>query len=98
MVLFEVDSNAILVEAMRNRTSGEMIKAYQTLVDWLKQQGFRPKHHLLDNECSAEYKAAITKNGMKLQLVPPTNHRRNIAKKSDQKIQGSLCIGSCRNG
>ncbi len=33
MVLTESESNAILVEAMKNRTSGEMICAYQVLVD-----------------------------------------------------------------
>ena len=29
MVLAEVDSNAILVEPMKNRTAGEMVRAYQ---------------------------------------------------------------------
>ena len=33
MVLFELDNNAILVESMWNCTSGEMVKAYQTLID-----------------------------------------------------------------
>ena len=50
MVLFEIDSNVILVESMRNRTSGEMVKAYQTLVNRLKEQGFEPKMHVLNNK------------------------------------------------
>ncbi len=29
MVLAEVDSNAILVEPMKNRTAGKMVQAYQ---------------------------------------------------------------------
>jgi hypothetical protein len=33
MVLVESESNAILVEAIKNRMSGEMIRAYQVLVD-----------------------------------------------------------------
>jgi hypothetical protein len=33
MVLTESESNAILVEAMKNRTSGEMIRTYQVLID-----------------------------------------------------------------
>ena len=70
MVLYEVDSNAILVQEMRNRTSGEMVSAYNTLAAQLKLAGFEPKLHLLDNECSQEYKEAITKNGMAYQLVP----------------------------
>jgi len=50
MVLVELDSNAILVEGMKDRTSGEMIPAYQHLVDHLKTAGIQPKHHILDNE------------------------------------------------
>jgi hypothetical protein len=49
MVLVELDSNAILVEGMKDRPSGEMIRAYQHLVDSLKTAGIQPKHHILDN-------------------------------------------------
>jgi hypothetical protein len=35
MVLCEIDSNAILVEALRNRSEGELMKTYQTLVNCL---------------------------------------------------------------
>jgi hypothetical protein len=33
MVLIEIDSNAVLVEAMKNQTAGKMIRAYQVLVN-----------------------------------------------------------------
>ena len=46
MVLIEMDSNAILVEPMRNRQSGEMVAAYQTLFARLKKRGFKPKMHI----------------------------------------------------
>ena len=36
---------------------------------------------MLDNEYSGEYKEAIQKNGIRHQLVPPNDHRRNIAEK-----------------
>ena len=51
MVLFEIDSNNIIVEPMKSRSTGNMILAYQTLVDRLKEKGIHPKMHLLDNEC-----------------------------------------------
>ena len=82
MVLTEVDSDAILVEPMKNRTAGEMIRAYQVLIDRLNSAGIFPKLHILDNECSADLKAIIKENGMKFQLVPPHDHRRNIAEKA----------------
>jgi len=51
MVLIEMDRNTIHVAAMKNRISGEMIRAYQELVDRLRSAGIQPKLHLLDNEC-----------------------------------------------
>jgi hypothetical protein len=56
MVLIEIDSNAILVEAMKNHSAGEMIRAYQVLVEHLHNAGLTPKMHILDNECSTEFK------------------------------------------
>ncbi len=82
MVLIEIDSNAILVEAMKNRTAGEMIRAYLVLVTRLSNVGVKPKMHIRDNECSEEFKAQIRKNNMTFQLVPPHDHRRNIAEKA----------------
>ncbi len=49
MVLTESESNAILVEPMTNRTSGEMIRAYQVLINRLRSAGIAPKQHILDN-------------------------------------------------
>ncbi len=79
MVLIKFDSNAILVEVMKNHTSGEILHAYQVLVDMLRSAGIQPKLHLLDNKCSADFKEQIKSNQMKFQLVPPHDHRRNIA-------------------
>ena len=39
MVLAESNSDAILAEPMKNRTAGEMIRAYQVLIDQLNEVG-----------------------------------------------------------
>ena len=82
MVLTESDSNAILVEPMKNRTSGEMIRAYQTLINRLRATSIAPKQHILDNECSNDFKETIKANNMTYQLVPPHDHQRNKAEKA----------------
>ena len=64
-LLIEIDSNAILVEAMKNCLAGEMIQAYQVLVERLRSAGLTPKMHILDNECSTEFKEQIVLNNMK---------------------------------
>ncbi len=65
VLVVEMDSNAILVAAMKNRSAGEMICAYQELVDRLCSTGIQPKLHLVDNECSTKFKERIKSNDMK---------------------------------
>jgi hypothetical protein len=87
MVLTNVDSDAILVQLMKNRTAGEMIRAYQVLIDRLNSADIFPKLHILDNECSIELNAVIINNKTTFQLVSPHNHHRNIAKKAIQTFK-----------
>ena len=85
MVLYKMDvSNSVHAEPMRNRTSGEMVRAYQAILDRLKAAGINPSLHILDNECSQEFKDVITSNQLRYQLVPPNDHRRNAAEKAMQ--------------
>jgi hypothetical protein len=84
MVLVKVNGNYINAEPMRNRTAGSMIKASIALWTRLMATGvIKPTTHLLDNEASAELKAEIKKN-CTIQLVPPNNHRRNLAERAVQ--------------
>jgi len=87
MVLVELDSKAIIVEGMRHRTLGEMIRAYQKLVDRMKKCGVASKHHALDNEYSREFKEAIKENQMTYQLADAHDHRCNIAEKAIQTFK-----------
>jgi hypothetical protein len=95
MVLTESDSAAILVEPMKNKSAIEMIRAYQSLIDRLNAAGIFPKEHILDNECSAEFKAAIKTNKMTYQLVPPHDHRRNQAEKAIQTFKAHFIAILC---
>jgi hypothetical protein len=42
--------------------------------------------HIMDNEASADYKKVIRKN-CTIQLVPPNNHRRNLAERAIQTFK-----------
>ena len=95
MTMVEMDSQAILVEAMKNRSSDEMIRAYQVLIDRLKERGVVPKHHVLDNECSEEFKRTIKENKMTYQLVDAHDHRRNIAEKAIQTFKNHFVSVLC---
>ena len=39
MVMAKSDSKTVIAEPMKNRTSGEMIREYQVLIDWLNAAG-----------------------------------------------------------
>ena len=87
MVLIEVDGNYIDAEPMKNKTEGSIIKAYLILWARLTALGtVRPSTHLLDNEASVAFKTEIKKN-CTLQLVPPDNHRRNLAERAIQTFK-----------
>ena len=84
MILYHRGSNSIWVEPTKNKTEGEMILARDRALTRMRACNILPKRQVLDNEASAAYKQAIKESGMDYQLVPPDDHRRNIAKKAIQ--------------
>ena len=87
MILHHVDSNSSWAEAMRNQSGGELILARARALARMRRRGLIPKHQILDNQASAEYKAAIEASGMTYELVPPEEHRRNMAEKAIQTFK-----------
>jgi hypothetical protein len=80
MVLVEIDSNAILVEPMKNRKDAEMIRAYNALLLQLKRAGIIPKKYVLDNKVLENMKNHICDTcKMNMEFVPPRCHQRNAA-------------------
>ena len=86
MVLYHVASNSIWVEAMKNQTEGKMILARDWALTIMKATGLVAVHQdqVLDNECFALHKKAITDLGMTYERVPPDNHRRHLAERAIQ--------------
>ncbi len=78
MTMVEIDSSAILVEALKDRSKEELTRAYLVLLQRLKKAGIIPKKHVMDNEISELMRDTIEKE-CKLELVPPGCHRRNVA-------------------
>ncbi len=59
MIMVEIDSNAILVEPMKNHKDAEMIQVYNALLLKLKWAGIDPKKYVLDNKVSENMKNYI---------------------------------------
>ena len=84
MVAIHLDANYIFIEPMKNRTEGQMMSAYQKIINRMRAAGLGLKKHILDNEASDAFKEKICQNGMQYELVPPGNHRRNQAERAIQ--------------
>ena len=53
------NSNAILVRAMNTRATQSMIESFQSVYEYLIKKDFKPKLHVMDNECSKVIKTFI---------------------------------------
>jgi hypothetical protein len=90
VVLVQVDGNYIDADPMKNKSAGEMIKAYLALWTHLTALGtVKPTTHIMDNKASEKYKKEIQKNST-IQLVPLDNHRRNLAERAIQSFKNHL--------
>ena len=56
MILHEIDGNSTWIEAMKNKTEGEIILDQRKALARMKHQGIVPKHQVLDNEILAAYR------------------------------------------
>ena len=93
MVCYESKSNAILMEPMKSRKEGDMIKAYRAIMTRIKAAGIHPKLQILDNEASAKYKEEIVRQVGAYELVPSNQHRRNIAERAIQTAKAHIISG-----
>ena len=84
MIAIHLDANYIFCKPMKNTSEDEMIEVYQKMIKSMKAAGLGINTHRLDNKASKEYKQCIRQNGMMHELVPPDNHRSNLA---EQVIQ-----------
>ena len=82
MVLYCYDANAILAEPIKNRSEGELLKAYDKMYTYLQDRGYKPVTHWLDNEAPAGIKRYNVQNSTKYQLVPPNLHHTNAAERA----------------
>ena len=65
----------------------------EKLHDKLTQHGHVTKKIVLDNECSAELKAALRKHKKQYELTPPNMHRRNAAERAIRTFKNHLMAG-----
>ena len=95
MVVYDYDSNAILVEALNNKKSATLLAAFKRIHSILTDRGLTPKYQRLDNEASTEFKSFLRLSQIDFQLVPPGSHRRNAAERAIQTFKDHFVAGLC---
>ena len=82
LVVYDHDSNAILVDPLKSRQAAEITSSWTDIYQCLEQHGNAPQLFILDNEVSFEFKKALDKKQVAFQLVPPHTHLRNAAERA----------------
>jgi hypothetical protein len=85
-----VYNGMIIIQAMHNRTSLTYEQTYQELYEFFNKHGHKPKFQRIDNEKSNQILDFISKQGVKIQLVPPDLHRANKAERAIQTVKRGL--------
>ena len=97
-LLCDHDSNAVLTKPVKNRAAPTILRAHTKLVNCLKQRGFRPQVHWLDNKALNLAKTLNKENQIEHQLVPPHMRCRNAVEQAVQTWKNHLLAGPRSTG
>ena len=91
MVMVELDSSTILLEAIKNWTVEEMKRVYLKLLSRVIQSRALPQKNIMDNNIS-EVLWEMIEQECKLELVPAGCHPRNVAKVAVRTIKNHTIV------
>ena len=86
-------TNAILKEELKDRNANSLTQAWQRAYTRLTHNGHTTQLHVLDNEISTEFAAALTNEKISYQLASPGNHRTNAAERAIQTFKHHFLAG-----
>ena len=84
LIGYHYDANCIIGHPVKDRKATTLTEAWKNLHSGFKQAGVEPQVWILDNEVSAELKAAFQDQDTAFQLVSPHSHQRNLAERAIQ--------------
>jgi hypothetical protein len=95
LVLYDYDSNAILVEPMKNRSRPQILVAYKLVIDLIRRGGLKPHLQRLDNEASTALKQFMTNVDVDSHLALPHVHHRNVAERAIHTFKSHFIACLC---
>lgn len=85
--LVAVFANNISIIPMRNREAPSYVAAHRKIREYYRERGLTPKILRLDNETSSLLKDYMASEGVRMQYVPPSNHRANKAERAIRDVK-----------
>ena len=91
MIAYHCNANIIPVVPFNTRKDTHRIKAYNKIIQRLRDHKLTVDLQILDNEAIAEYKRVIKiKWNINYQLLPPDTHRSNAAEQAIHTFKAHL--------
>ena len=94
-VCYVYDLNLIYGIPIKRREKGEILKAYTIIIDKLRQCGYQPTAHWLDNEASGLIKDINKVNNIMFRLIEPYVHRKNATERAIRTYKNHLNAALC---
>jgi hypothetical protein len=97
LLMYHPDPNYIKIIPMTSKSTAAYKEAYLPAIEFFAAKGFKPRFEVLDNVLSSELAEAMRSLDIKPRLVPPGNHRANIAEREMRTIKNQLIsiVASC---
>ena len=93
LVVYEYNSNVIIVRLLRNRTASEITRVFQSVIQYLHTRGLCSRLHTLDNEASAILRDYLRSEDVEYQFVPPHIYQRNASKCAIRTFKNHFIAG-----
>ena len=87
LVDYHYDANAIHAQPIKNRESKSITAGWQIINKKFNHTGVQPNRYIIDDEASLELKNSLQNENIKYRLVPPHNHRANLAERAIQTFK-----------
>ena len=93
LIVYHYEANAIIAKAIKDRTATTITNTWKEIHKGFSQSNNSPKIYVLDNEKSKMLTDAFYSKGVDFQLVPPQNHRTNLAERAIQTYKSHFKAG-----
>ena len=82
LVGYHYEANAILATPLKSSLAGDITDAWELLHNQVAKAGVAPTLYIVNNESNMTLNNAMDKYETDYQLVPPDNHKPNIAERA----------------